>query len=258
VSLVWNAPRADTIYELRKNPLRALYEFIQYIVFSRGLFLLPLVQVMILARSVLLDDKSVTHGTAKDFDGRDPENLPDIEIMPCPTGATHRKTQDAFYKGAVSFICVVLRPHSRGDVTLVNLDPRARPRCRFNAMQDSRDMVTMKKAVRLGLALGAHAKNSGYALGEPIFGTTGTEEDVERHIQENLMSTFHYASSCRMAPLAEGGVVDDQLRVHGIRGLRIADASIFPVVPACHLQAPTVMIGERCAEFIKETCATDK
>lgn len=47
------------------------------------------------------------------------------------------------------------------------------------------------------------------------------------------------------------GVVDDELRVYGIKGLRIADASIFPHIPACHIQALVVMVAERCAEFVR-------
>jgi choline dehydrogenase len=206
----------------------------------------------VFARSALLDGSSVTKGSPKDFDGRSPENIPDIEIIPSPTAAINKPEAQAMVKdGATSLLCVLLRPRSMGEITLSNMDPRARPQCNFNALHDPEDMVKMKKAVRLGLALGEKIRESGYPLGNFLFGTTGTEEDIERHIRETLMSTFHYASSCRMAPLADGGVVDDQLRVHGIDGLRIADCSIFPTIPAAHLQAPAVMIGERCAAFVK-------
>lgn len=60
-----------------------------------------------------------------------------------------------------------------------------------------------------------------------------------------------------MAPEEEQGVVDDELRVHGIQGLRIADCSIFPVIPSAHPQAPVVMVAERCADFIKTARAQD-
>jgi choline dehydrogenase len=79
-----------------------------------------------------------------------------------------------------------------------------------------------------------------------------TDEDIDAFVRRAVTSTFHYASSCRMG-VANVAVVDSRLRVHGIRGLlRIADASVFPRIPAAHLQAPVVMVAERCAEFIAE------
>ncbi|KZO97716.1 GMC oxidoreductase, partial [Calocera viscosa TUFC12733] len=67
----------------------------------------------------------------------------------------------------------------------------------------------------------------------------------------------HYSSTCRMAP-EEGdpdgpGVVDDELRVHGVESLRVADASIFPKILSVHLQAPVVMVGEKCPDMIKRS-----
>jgi choline dehydrogenase len=252
VALIWKTPRSDTLYDLRKNILLVLTEFVRYLLWGRGLFLLPLTQVMIFARSALLDDSSITQATGHEADGHKPENLPDIEIMPVATGASPKpEIQASVKEGATSLICVLLRPRSRGEVCLDHLDPRTRPQCHFNAMHDPEDMVTMKKAVRLGLALGAKIRDSGYPLGDFLVGTMGDDADMESLIKKNIMSTYHYASSCRMAPLAEGGVVNDRLQVHGIDGLRIADASVFPSIPAGHLQAPAVMVGEKCAAMIQ-------
>ena len=78
-----------------------------------------------------------------------------------------------------------------------------------------------------------------------------SDEDLDRFIRQRIGSTYHYTSTCRMAPEEERGVVDDELRVYGVQNLRIADASIFPVVPSAHPQAPVVMVAERCADFIK-------
>ncbi|KIJ66623.1 hypothetical protein HYDPIDRAFT_151307 [Hydnomerulius pinastri MD-312] len=63
---------------------------------------------------------------------------------------------------------------------------------------------------------------------------------------------IHYSSSCRMAPMDDPlpGVVDDELRVHGIANLRIADASIFPTVPSTHPQALVYAVAEKCADMI--------
>ncbi|KAJ7485516.1 alcohol oxidase [Mycena latifolia] len=65
-----------------------------------------------------------------------------------------------------------------------------------------------------------------------------------------VRTTYHYGCTCRMAPESDAGVVDDKLRVHGIENLRIADCSVIPEMMSTHLQAPAVMIAERCADMI--------
>ena len=104
--------------------------------------------------------------------------------------------------------------------------------------------------VKLALALSRVVRRQGYPLRNLNVPKSEGDQDLDDFIRANVKSTFHYSSSCRMAPEDEGGVVDDMLRVHGISGLRIADASVFPTIPATHLQAPTVMVGERCADFL--------
>lgn len=81
-----------------------------------------------------------------------------------------------------------------------------------------------------------------------------SDADLDAFIKEWGRTTYHYSSSCRMAPEDDTipGVVNDELQVHGVRGLRVADSSIFPQIPATHLQAPSVMVAEKCAELIKQ------
>ena len=71
--------------------------------------------------------------------------------------------------------------------------------------------------------------------------------------RHELLMLYHLSSSCRMAREEDGGVVDDELRVYGFKNLRIADASIFPTIPATHTMAPTYMVAERCSDFIRAT-----
>jgi choline dehydrogenase-like flavoprotein len=76
---------------------------------------------------------------------------------------------------------------------------------------------------------------------------------LDKFIRRRNRTTYHYSSTCRMAPEDDvdgGGAVDNQLRVHGVENLRVADASIFPNVPGTHLQAPTVAVAEKCADMI--------
>ena len=80
---------------------------------------------------------------------------------------------------------------------------------------------------------------------------TVTDEQIDEYIKRVCVSSLHLTSSCSMSLSPEDGVVDQRLRVHGIRNLRIADASVFPKIPSAHTMAPTVMVAERCAEFLR-------
>lgn len=88
---------------------------------------------------------------------------------------------------------------------------------------------------------------------EPVTKTwkTATDAEIDAYARETCQSSLHYACTCRMAATAQEGVVDTRLRVHGVANLRIADASVFPKIPSGHTMAPVLMVGERCADFIK-------
>lgn len=80
----------------------------------------------------------------------------------------------------------------------------------------------------------------------------GDDDAVDKYVRATSMTAYHYTSSCRMAPENEGGVVDDPLKVHGVHGLRVADTSICPQVPATNPAAVAVMIAEKCSDMVKE------
>ncbi len=89
-----------------------------------------------------------------------------------------------------------------------------------------------------------------YDITKGVAPTDDSDEAVEVFVRKHVSSTFHYSCTCRMAPREEGGVVEAQLRVHGVKGLRIADCSTLPRIPAGHTQAPAVIIGTKCAQLI--------
>lgn len=78
-----------------------------------------------------------------------------------------------------------------------------------------------------------------------------TDRDIDEYVRRVSNTSLHFSGSCRMSLGPEDGVVDQRLRVHGVKNLRIADASVFPKIPSAHTMAPTMMIAERCAEFLK-------
>ncbi len=76
------------------------------------------------------------------------------------------------------------------------------------------------------------------------------DADLEADMRRRLMLIYHPVGTCRMSDRAEGAVVDSRLRVHGLEGLRVVDASIMPLIPGGNTHAPTVMIAERGADLI--------
>jgi len=237
-----------------KQPLAAVGEFLKYCFTGKGMFGTQVQQANIVLRSALLDENSrvVVTDIGKDLDAGDPANIPDIEIMLIPVNPTDRKFDNLRKsEGTFSYLCTVLRPKSTGSVRLASLNPREQPLCDLGTLSQADDRLPLRKVLRLALALARTVRASGYPFEDLLVPASESDDDLDSFVNENLTTTYHYSSSCRMDDETHLGVVDDKLRVHGISGLRIADASVFPQIPACHLQAPVVMIAERCAEFLK-------
>ena len=151
------------------------------------------------------------------------------------------------------FLAVALQPKSLGTVRLRSSDPDEAVECDIAALSDPRDFTPLRAAVRLSNAIAKQMQTDGYPLRQ-LKGpsNTNSDEELDAYIRKTLLTTFHYTSTCRMAPESDDipGVVDDELRVHGVAGLRVADSSIFPWIVPGHTQAPTVMVAEKCADML--------
>ncbi len=152
---------------------------------------------------------------------------------------------------AIAFSVVVSRVYSRGTLTLRSADPLAAPVIRAGYFTDSRDLDAAVEAVRLGRAIAqqrAYDRLRGAAV-DPADAETSAEQ-VRAFIRRTAGTIYHPAGTCRMG---RGGdaVVDSQLRVHGLAGLRVADASIMPTVVSAQTHAACVLIGELAAGFIR-------
>ncbi|ODT87711.1 MAG: choline dehydrogenase [Sphingobium sp. SCN 64-10] len=145
----------------------------------------------------------------------------------------------------------ILHARSRGWVRLRSADPAALPRIRFNMLTDPADMAAMVRAVKLSRALFAQAPMRDLISEELRPGTEWqSDAELEQAIRAQADHRHHAVGTCRMGtdPLA---VVDAQLRVHGIAGLRVADASVMPDDPSGNTNVPTMMIGEKAADLIR-------
>ncbi|OBY92240.1 choline dehydrogenase [Pseudomonas sp. AU11447] len=143
-----------------------------------------------------------------------------------------------------------LRPLSRGTVTLRSLDPRDKPVIQPNYLSHPQDLRVAADAIRLTRRIAAAPALARF---NPVEFKPGpdyqTEEDLHRAAAEIGTTIFHPAGTCRMGQ-GEGSVVDSQLRVHGIPGLRIADASIMPSLTSGNSCSPVLVIAEKAAQMI--------
>ena len=134
-------------------------------------------------------------------------------------------------------------------------DPFVAPLIRGNYLQAQADVDALVQGVRLARLLGgssAYDRLRGAEI-EPGPKMTSTQ-DLERFVREKSETIYHAAGTCRMGPASEKeSVVDAQLRVHGLEGLRVADASIMPDVVNAPTHATCVAIGEVCASLISNT-----
>jgi len=146
----------------------------------------------------------------------------------------------------------VLRPRTSGKISLRTSNPLDKPYLQPNFLEDAADVQTLIRAMREArriVNMPALKKLSGLEL-SPGPGVTD-DMALESFIRERVATTYHPVGTCKMGPSHDPmAVVNAQLQVHGIAGLRVADASIMPRVPGGNTSAPSMMIGERAAQFI--------
>ena len=150
----------------------------------------------------------------------------------------------------------VLRPKSRGRVTLASSDPRDPPAIDPAFLEDERDMETLFKGVRLAQEICRHDAFA-KVRGKPFYASDTDNDTILREDIRNRADTvYHPVGTCKMGS-DEMAVVDARLKVHGINGLRVVDASIMPNLVSGNTNAPTIMIAEKAADMIKQDNAPE-
>jgi choline dehydrogenase len=147
---------------------------------------------------------------------------------------------------------VLVAPAARGQVWLRSADPAAKPRIITNALSADADVDSMVAGMQLAREIAAQAPLREIVLEELKPGGAVVERDeLEADLRRRLMLIYHPVGTARMSDTEPEAVVDSQLRVHGLEGLRVVDASIMPLIPRGNTNAPTMMIAERGADLIR-------
>ena len=145
----------------------------------------------------------------------------------------------------------LLHPYSRGEIRLRGSNPLDAPSIRANYLSDPRDMDRMLEGVKLSRILAATNAFTPYRGRELHPGGDAKDDQALRaHITKFTETLYHPVGTCKMGH-DDAAVVDSELRVHGLEGLRVVDASIMPTVPGGNTNAPTIMIAEKAADMIK-------
>ena len=154
--------------------------------------------------------------------------------------------------GGVTLNACFLRPRSRGSVRLQSANPADMPLIDPNYLQDPYDRDMSIRGLKLVQEILAQEALSDYILAERLPGPkVQSDEEYFDFICQHSKTSHHCAGTCRMG-VDDGAVLDPRLRFRGIDGLRVADASIMPTVNSSNTNAPSIMIGEKAADMIKE------
>jgi choline dehydrogenase-like flavoprotein len=181
------------------------------------------------------------------FATRDGLAAPDMQVHVAPTlfydNGLHEPPFTGFTSGAT-----LVDVASRGRLRLRSADPRWRPEIDPAYYSEPIDLDVMVSALRSLIEIGARAPLSRYLAGpfRPARHDGVSDEELHAHVREMTQTLYHPVGTCAM-----GSVVDGQLRVEGVDGLRVVDASVMPVVPRGNTNAPTIMVAEKAADLVR-------
>jgi choline dehydrogenase-like flavoprotein len=148
-----------------------------------------------------------------------------------------------------------MRPVSEpGEAILNSSDPLVQQNINLNLFANDLDIIAMHEGIRFSydvLTKGEEFKDlvvSEYPWEMPLH----SNDEMKRAVLDRCQTAFHPCGTARLSQSIEQGAVDPKLKVHGIKNLRVADASIIPVIPDCRIQNSVYMIGEKCADMVKQ------
>jgi choline dehydrogenase len=177
------------------------------------------------------------------------DDAPDLQLTLVP-GLSLATTRAGQREHGFMISVVNLRPRSEGYVAIRTSDPFDRPIIQPNYLSNSDDVFVLREGVRLARLIAAQSAFAPYRGAELSPGDTRiTDSEIEAWVRSSASSAWHPTGTCRMGA-DDSSVVDPELRVRGVEGLRVADASIMPRIIGGNTSAPTMMIGEKAAALM--------
>ncbi len=181
---------------------------------------------------------------------RDEEEWPNLQYHFLPIAISYNGKSAVQAHGFQAHVGS-MRSESRGRIRLTSKDPHAAPSILFNYMAKEKDWQEFRDAIRLTRDIIAQPAFDKYRGREIAPGPdVQSDDELDTFVKQHAETAYHPCGSCRMGE-GEMAVTDGQGRVHGIEGLRVVDASLFPVIPTGNLNAPTIMLAEKIADRIK-------
>ncbi len=233
-TLIWRSSRKDAVMGLS---LAGVWKIIQAIFEWRS------------QRTGLITSNAAEAGAF--FRTQPHVHAPDIELQ-LVRGIVDDHNRKTHLGHGYSLHVTLVRPKSRGQVTLASTDPAQGLKIDPRYFSHPEDMVTLVSGTRRALQIMNAAPLAPFrgALMFPV--DADDPADIERLIRRYGDTEYHPCGTCKMGPSTDAmAVVDAQLRVHGISGLRVADASVMPTLTTGNTNAATIMIGEKCADLIR-------
>jgi choline dehydrogenase-like flavoprotein len=212
---------------------------------------LQLVNYLVRRRGMLTSNVGEAYGFVK---SRPELELPDLELIFAPAPYFDEGIGDPYTGHAVVMGPILLKPHSSGTLTLRSSDPKDKPIIDPRYLTD--DPGADRAALMAGLRMCAEIAKSpalGDMIGEiarPLGASELNDETLERALNSLSHTLYHPVGTCRMGS-DDSSVLDSELRVRGVDGLRVADASVMPTIIRGHTHAPSVLIGEKAADLIR-------
>ena len=237
--VAWRCTQPVTMNDLTLSLPRRLMAAAQYAFGRTG----PLASMGLFVGALVRSDKRLER--------------PDLQLnISC--WSTVERTRDGIISHphpGISISPVHLNPDGRGHVRLKSANPADKPAIQPNYLSDPNDIAVLLAGTKFTREIFAQSAISQHSVVETLPGPdVRTDDQLAQYFRDFGSTIYHPVGTCRMGE-GPAAVVDPRLRVHGIEGLRVADASIMPTLTTGNTNAPTIMIGEKCAAMIKEDAA---
>jgi choline dehydrogenase len=212
---------------------------------------LQLLNYLVRRRGMLTSNVGEAYGFVK---SRPDLELPDLELIFAPAPYFDEGIGEPYTTHAVVMGPILLKPQSRGTITLRSDNPNDKPIIDPAYLTD--DAGADRAALMAGLRMCADIAKSAALKGivgkvaRPLGATDLDDDTLERALNSLSHTLYHPVGTCRMGS-DDASVVDPELRVRGVEGLRVADASVMPTIIRGHTHAPSVLVGEKAADLIR-------